>query len=401
MQLRTFWPGVTAILFLVAPVRGQMPSETLKKTTQEAWYKAVQHAINVERNKQRFNIPVSPLFEAADRAVVLDVGPPEAPRLTYDKATTTLTWNLTRRPGVAAPQAAIDKAVRDFLVNVAGQNLPPLVEQKDVGPDGALKTRVVLAAAPRTEVLELMKRVAALEAEMKKLEDLRRELRKLDAIRGQLRELSEKVEEMRRRISGVSGGRTPSALITPGAVSWYNPWQLWAYHCYPSVGYSYVPAYYALWTPRTPVADAAARARLRRQLDMLSGALATVTREVDGIYEVAFGKEAAAREPVPDLRGLGPRDAEKLFARGAAFYWDGEHAEALALFRKAVALRELDARYWSFKALAERALGERVAAVASARKAAGLRKLDLPGPDVFGVSMERVQGAERRFLNAF
>jgi tetratricopeptide (TPR) repeat protein len=148
------------------------------------------------------------------------------------------------------------------------------------------------------------------------------------------------------------------------------------------------------------VGDSATLERRRQQLEVLGRSLAAVLREVNGIYEIAFGKEAVAREPVPDLSGLGPRDAEGIFARARRLYWDGEYAEALSNLRKAVALRELDARFWSFKALAERALGEREAAVASARRAAALRKLDLPDPDTFGVSLERVQGAERRFLNA-
>ena len=400
MQLRRFWLGLVAVLLAGVPVRGQMPSETLKKTTQEEWYKAVRHAVTVERSKQRFDIPVSPLFAAADRAVVLDVGPAEAPRIQYDKVTTTITWNLTRRPGVAATQAAIDKAVREFLVNAAGQNTPPLIEQKDVGMDGVLKTRVVLAAAPPPEVIELMKRVAALEAELKKMEDLRRELRKLDGIRRELREMSEKLEELRRRISGTGGSQGTSAVLTPGAVSVYNPWQLWAYHCYPSVGYSYVPAYYTLSGVRSSGADSAALGRLRQQLDLLRRSLAAVTQQVNSVYEAAFGKQATALEPAPDLRGLEPRDAERLFVRASQIYWEGEYAGALSLLRKAVALRELDARYWSFKALAERALGEDAAAVASARKAAGLRKLGLPDAGTFGLYMERVQGAERRFLNA-
>src|SRR5260370_25611020 len=120
MQPRTFWLGATAILLAIAPARGQMPSDTLKKTTPEVWYKTVQHAITVERAKQRFEIPVSRLFAAADRLGALGVGPAEAPRLQYDQATTTVTWNLSRRPRMAAPQAAIAKVVRDFLVHVPG-----------------------------------------------------------------------------------------------------------------------------------------------------------------------------------------------------------------------------------------------------------------------------------------
>jgi hypothetical protein len=424
MQPRFFWLGATVILLASVPARGQMPSDILKKTTQEGWYKAVQHAITVERAKQRFNIPVSPLFAAADRVVTLDVGPPEASRLQYDMATTTVTWNLTRRPGMPPPQAAIDKVVRDFLVNVAGQSLPPLIEQKDVQADGALKIKVVLAPPPSSDVLDLMKRVGMLEAELKKLEDLRRELRKLDGIRRDLRELSEKVEELRRRLSGAAGGRATSAVITPGAVSWYNPFQLCAFHGYPAVGYSYVPAYYALSVPRTPLADSDEAKRVREQLEQLGRSLSVVAQLVNGVYEVAFGKEAAALEPAADLRGLGPRDAglfavfgfglewlvsvrgpgprdaETYFVYGIRLYWEGEYAESLSSLRMAVALRDADARYWSFKALAERALGQRAAAVASARKALDLRKLDLPDPDTFGEALERVQGAERRFLNA-
>lgn len=401
MRMLTSCLALAAALLAAAPTRGQQPSDTLKKSTQEGWYTDVQKFLRLQRLRQRFPDvaqKISAAFLAADKLVVLDVGPADKPQLTYDKVTSTVTWTLYLRPGVKLPQADVEKAVRALVVNIAGQE-GKLIEQKDVEPGGALKIKVVLLAVPPVDPAELARRLDKLEAELKKYEDLKADLKKLDGIRRELRELSENLEEIRRRLSGTAGGRTP-ALVTPGAVWWYNPYQGWAYHWYPSVGYSGVPAYYAVWLPRTPPTGPQWQ-RLREQVEQGRRTLAALTRQVQEMYEKAFGEEAAALEPAPDLRGLEPRDAERLFLRARQLYWEGEYAAALVNLRTAIGLRELDARSWSFKALAERALGEDVAADVSARRAAALRQLGLPDRDRFGRGLERIQGGERRFLNSF
>ncbi len=72
---------------------------------------------------------------------------------------------------------------------------------------------------------------------------------------------------------------------------------------------------------------------------------------------------------------------------------------ALALLIRATELDAQDARYWYFRALAERALGQMRMAKDSARRAAALRILHRPDETEIGLALERVQGAERRFLN--
>jgi len=71
----------------------------------------------------------------------------------------------------------------------------------------------------------------------------------------------------------------------------------------------------------------------------------------------------------------------------------------LALLIRATELNPQDARYWYFRALAERALGEMEMARDSARRAAALKVLHRPDETEIGLALERVQGAERRFLN--
>ena len=306
-------PGADGRCARGCAARGQQPSDTLKKATQEGWYTDVQKFLRLQQLRQRFPDvaqKISETFLAADKLVVLDVGPPDKPRLTYDKVTYTVTWTLFLRPGVKVPQADVEKAVRTLVMDVAGQE-GRLIELKDVEADGALKIKVLLLAVPPVDPAELAHRLDKLEAELKRYEDLKEDLKKLDGIRRELRELSEKLEEIRRRLSGTAGGRTP-VLVTPGAVSWYNPYQLWAYHCYPSVGYSGVPAYYAVWLPRTPPVGPQWQ-RLREQVEQGRRTLAMLTRQVQGMYEKAFGEEAAALEPAPDLRGLEASDAERLF----------------------------------------------------------------------------------------
>src|SRR5262249_54805160 len=101
-----------------------------------------------------------------------------------------------------------------------------------------------------------------------------------------------------------------------------------------------------------------------------------------------------------DLKGFHAEDAEDFYRKGYALYWDGRVGEALAQFRAAVTLLDEDARFWAYKALAEKALGDLDAAQASARKAAQHQQKGFPGGDAFGLALERVQGPDRRFLNA-
>ena len=143
----------------------------------------------------------------------------------------------------------------------------------------------------------------------------------------------------------LSGGAARAQTVGPGYVFVYHPYYsfggAWWYHdaCqpywgeywYPAIGYSFVPAYYTI------------------------------------------RPDPAALEPEPprpvkpvDVTGLGPDAAEDVFWRGYELFWQRRYAAALEHFRAAITLQEADARFWSFKALAERALGKAEAARASA-----------------------------------
>jgi hypothetical protein len=190
----------------------------------------------------------------------------------------------------------------------------------------------------------------------------------------------------------------------PGAVFWYHPCHVAAYYGYPATGYFFTPAYYTLRTvPAQVVAASSELEGVSEGIDRLRRSVDDVSRGVGNIKETSFFSSrgfAGATRTVIDVRGKGLRDAELFYVRGARLYWDGQYTEALANLRAAVTLRDKDGRYWSFKALAERALGDEAASSQSVRKAAELRRQDLPDAEVFGLALERVQGAERRFLEA-
>lgn len=422
--MRTLSAYRAGIVFLLAavPVRGQEPSMTLKASTQKAWRIAVQKYIDVQTAKKVRGEAVAPVFAEVERFAVLDIGPEEAPQLTYDRLSYRVTWKVTlRAAGRTAAPAEVKEAIRKFIIAAAGNAPSAPYEQNDVKPGGALKIEPEFAPPPPiVEPVDILSRVKAIEEELKRLQELREDVRKLAELRQEMKVLRDAIEAL--RSSRSPGGASPSApsgsgstgqstLVLPGAVFWYNPCHVDAFYCYPSTGYSYVPAYYYYYrvptvvsapdVRRLPVEDDkqssapglnGIRARLERVDRLLAG--------VAGRSETALRSAAAVPEGFSiDLRGKGPRDAETFYVRGTRLYWEGRYGEALANLRAAVALRDLDARYWSFKALAERALGD-VTAAASLRKAAALRQQKLPDADDFALALERVQGAERRFLEA-
>ncbi|HVS37236.1 MAG TPA: hypothetical protein VMS17_16865 [Gemmataceae bacterium] len=93
-------------------------------------------------------------------------------------------------------------------------------------------------------------------------------------------------------------------------------------------------------------------------------------------------------------------DAIRTFWIGYRSYWQGDYDRALASFDAAVRVNDQDARFWYYKALAERALGEMDNAEASAKRGRELHAALKPKADLVGAALERVQGQERRFLNA-
>jgi len=92
--------------------------------------------------------------------------------------------------------------------------------------------------------------------------------------------------------------------------------------------------------------------------------------------------------------------SNSLFSDGLTAYWDGDASRASEIFLAAVRRNPNDARFWYFKALAERAAGNLDAANSSARRGAALEVLLTPDQSQLGLALERVQGADREFLHS-
>ena len=103
---------------------------------------------------------------------------------------------------------------------------------------------------------------------------------------------------------------------------------------------------------------------------------------------------------VPEKKVGNADDASHAFWVGYRSYWQGDYDRALASFDAAVRIDDQDARFWYYKALAERALGDAAKAETSAQRGRELHAAHKPKADVVGAALERVQGQERRFLNA-
>ncbi len=110
-------------------------------------------------------------------------------------------------------------------------------------------------------------------------------------------------------------------------------------------------------------------------------------------------------EPQSNLGGTeGNKDrksdeADRLFWVGYRSYWQGDFDKALVSFDGAVRIDDRDARFWYYKALTERALGNFGRADASVRRGRELHAADRAKAGLVAAALERVQGADRRFLN--
>ena len=72
--------------------------------------------------------------------------------------------------------------------------------------------------------------------------------------------------------------------------------------------------------------------------------------------------------------------ANDLYGKAIASYWDRDHKAALEMFWILVTSNPEDTRFWYFKALTERALGDQVAAKASAQRGAASNISTRPRP---------------------
>jgi hypothetical protein len=111
------------------------------------------------------------------------------------------------------------------------------------------------------------------------------------------------------------------------------------------------------------------------------------------------GRLPGLRRPAPlSLADLDATDAPALFWRGYKHYWRAEYGAAVVYFEAATILVEEDARYWYYRALSERSLGESRAAQRSLARAIELHEAGKPRADRIGVVLERVQGPLRLWL---
>jgi hypothetical protein len=188
------------------------------------------------------------------------------------------------------------------------------------------------------------------------------------------------------RSSSKSGGAPPGPSTAPATVPVLRLGIAWYYGCTGCYA-QLLPVYFYYYSYEaspsaglgsSSSATATAASRPPRQLD-------TETNQEQ--RAIILARLPSVKEPLP------------LYWRARSFYWQGDAEMALALLIRATELNPQDARYWYFRALAERALGEMEMARDSARRAAALKVLHRPDETEIGLALERVQGAERRFLN--
>ncbi len=317
-------------LFLCAAsaARGQSPSNTLKKTEQKDWYAEVKDALTGDKGKQ------SAPYREASKYVVLDVGPEDSPALRFYKDTFELTWTCQRQPD--AP-GATDRAIKDAVVEFlkyagSGDFNRALYEPEDIQPGtGKLAFHIVLVSPAPVDLRDIAARLARLEEilrrlapkqleelreDLKKLAELRKDIRRIDEVRAILTRLSDRVEVMLRKLPAGPG----TVTVSPGAVFLYHPGHLAAFHCYPSTGYFFTPAYYVVRPQETT-------SPLRAQLSAVREEAARVRSLLRPGEEPLGSPRRTAEVKRLDVTGLKAEDAEEFFWKGYALYWNGHVAE--------------------------------------------------------------------------
>jgi hypothetical protein len=179
-----------------------------------------------------------------------------------------------------------------------------------------------------------------------------------------------------------TGGGGAPASTAQAVTVWYYPCGPYSCGYYPCWSYGYWPSlvssyYYpvVVAAPAPAIAGASASSSVR------------LSPPTDGM----------ARELML-TRSRKMTDPDLLYRQARTLYWQGDSEAALELLTRAIELDAQDARFWCFRALAERALGDQTAARASAERGAALRLLQKPNSAIVGLALERVQGAERWFL---
>jgi tetratricopeptide (TPR) repeat protein len=99
-----------------------------------------------------------------------------------------------------------------------------------------------------------------------------------------------------------------------------------------------------------------------------------------------------------DVTGLKARDAPALFWRGYSLFWQRDYEAALGYLEAATKLADGDARYWYYRALAERQMGKSEEAARSLQRGVKVHRENRRNDAAIGLALERVQGPSRAWI---
>jgi tetratricopeptide (TPR) repeat protein len=150
-------------------------------------------------------------------------------------------------------------------------------------------------------------------------------------------------------------------------------------------------------------AGADAGARLASVADR---AIRTIRESLANVSSVTAPETSIPAMPVrfEDLTVPNPLRAERQYAKGLNHYWAGRYSAAERALAEAVRLAGpsgRDARYFYFLGLARLAQGRGGEAITDFRQAGELERLNRPGRATVALTLERVQGEPRRFLERY
>jgi hypothetical protein len=381
-----FLAGLAALVVLLAAAgTGWAQKKELDKLKAEDFRAVIQRQLDKEKKVKE----PSPLQLARPVFVINDA---LAQRLTYDGATGTLTVRVALKPNAPADDLAeATQALKQFIIDQAVKASLVTAAQAKAG-DFKVEIRAEPAAPPEKappppdrKVIPKPKGPPPVPAEPEPPVPGEPPPVKRPRPAEMPDELPPPVrvgpDARRERLNG--DRVLPSVPYTYYIPSYsYYPYRSgcgsWSY--YPVV--SYYPVTYGA------AAAAASAARGSRE------SYTALAADGLGVDVVMVGREHGNGRP--RVR----RDPDVPFWRGYNLYWQRQYPAALAEFVAAVELRDNDARYWYYKALAERAVGLEAEALASLRRAAEWRSRNSPALDAVLGSLERVQGPDRLFINS-
>lgn len=401
------WVAVGALgltVAVTAPARGQ---KDLGKLTTGDFQGVIRAAITAERKAPR-----SPQFKAADAVFVLNDA--SLGGIAYD-GKGTLQWRCPLRIGVPKPE--IEGATRRLQAFVSEAALTAgLVTGKQLD-EGSFQA-VVLPVAPGPDVLPPPEPTALIE----RLDEILRRVRRLEEGSARQADLEQEVGRLRQRVrelqgkqggsgstggsgsGGTSGGGGGTGGRKAAPVYYYYYYPCWyGYGCGWYSWYYSIPVAYTYAVPVVAVADAGPQETAGQAATTVAPQqrqIVPTTRAAQSDSLVSASDEATrlARRALRKARPTAA-NADALFWRGYQLYWQKSYDEALDYFDAAVESPAQDARYWSYKALTEKALGLDRQAAESVRQATALRRLNLPQGNLLPSALERVQGPDRDFLN--